>query len=185
MIAAILNLDEGARTALQPIDQVTGGFLDTHDVVDAHLLAFVDAEIDNASIGIALQLFGIAENEIDLVHPGKSRGFRLGGAAGDDDAGIGIIAPGLTDRLTRLTHGLVGDRAGIDQHSLLQTRSFRLALHHLRLIGIEPAAKGYHIDGHEAATSSAGSPGAVLVHSSVSRSISPSNSTSVAPVIST
>ena len=65
------------------------------------------------------ELLLIAQHLVDLGHGGEAGGIDLGGAAGDDDAGLGILAPGLADRLARLARRLGGDGAGVDHDGAL------------------------------------------------------------------
>ena len=57
----------------------------------------------------------IAEDEIDLGHVRECVGLGLRGAAGDDDARVGVFAARAADRLPRLAHGFGGDGAGVDE----------------------------------------------------------------------
>ena len=68
MVAAVLNLDERPRPAFDGVDHVAGRLAHRKDIVDASLLGVVDAEIRQRAIGMRLQLFLIAKDEIDLVH---------------------------------------------------------------------------------------------------------------------
>ena len=45
VVAAVLHLDEGAGAAVEPVDQMAGGLLDRHDVVDADTWRLADAEV--------------------------------------------------------------------------------------------------------------------------------------------
>ena len=114
MIAAILHLHEGAGAALDRVDHMAGGLPHGENVVDARLLEIVDAEIRQGAIVVRPQLFLIAKHEVDLAHFGEARRVGLGGAAGDDDPGIGVVAARLADRLARLPHCFAGDGAGVE-----------------------------------------------------------------------
>jgi hypothetical protein len=45
--------------------------------------------------------------------------FGLGSAAGDDQAGIGVLAAQLADLLAGLTDSLAGDGTGVDDDGVL------------------------------------------------------------------
>ncbi len=113
----------------------------------------VDAEIRQRAIGMRRELFLIAEHEVDLVHGDEIVRLGLRGAAGHDDARIGVFAPRLADRLLCLAHRLAGDGAGVeDDRAILEraeTGALGLAAHHFRLIGIEPATEGDDLDSHQ------------------------------------
>jgi hypothetical protein len=109
VIAAVLDLDIGPGAVLEAGDQVTGGLLDRHDVVDPHAGGGVEQ-------GARRGLLGVAQHQVHLRHGGEGGGVDLGGAAGDDQPGVRPLAAGLADRLTRLAHGLVGHRAGVEHH---------------------------------------------------------------------
>ena len=116
MVAAVLHLHEGPRPAVDPLDQMGGGFAHAHDVVDLHLLVIVDAEIRQRAIVRGLQLFVVADHEVDFGHVGEALRLGLRRAAGDDDAGVRLVAARLADRLPGLPHGFGRDGAGVDDH---------------------------------------------------------------------
>src|SRR5690606_1043309 len=188
MVAAVLHLHEGARPALDGIDHVRGGFPHLHDVVDAHLLEQVDAEIGQRAVGMALQLLFVAEDEIDLLHGGEAGRVGLRRAAGDDDARGRVGAPRLADRLPCLSHRFAGNGAGVDDDrsafERVKAGGMRLAPHHLRLVGIEPAAEGDDVDAVPYASAHA-APSMSRSHAPVSGSSRPENSHSAGPVMMT
>ena len=55
---------------------------------------------------------------VDLGHGGEAGGLDLRGAAGDDDARLGLLARAPADRLAGLALGLGGDGAGVDHHGV-------------------------------------------------------------------
>ena len=113
MVAAVLDLHEGAGAPLDGVDHVAGGLAHREDVVDARLLGVVDAEIRQRAIGVSLQFLLIAKHEIDLVHGNEILRLGLRGAASDDDAGGRVFAAGFPDRLLGLAHRLGRHRAGV------------------------------------------------------------------------
>ena len=117
MVAAVLDLDEGAGTAVHALDQVAGGLPHRHDVVDADRRLAVRAE---AAIGGGRQLLAIAEHEVDLRHRGEAGRVDLRGAARDHDPRRRVLAPRLADRLPGLAHRLAGDGAGVDEDRVAQ-----------------------------------------------------------------
>jgi hypothetical protein len=183
MVAAVLDLQEGTRASVERVDHVAGRLAHAHDVVDPHLFQRVDAEIRQRTIVVRDELFLIAEHEVDLVHGGEGIRIGLRGAAGDDDAGGGMIAPRLADRLAGLTHRLAGDRTGVDDDStageFAEPGLGRRLAHHFRFIGVEPAAEGNDVDCHQAASASS------RLHSPVAGSNVPENSHSAGPVMMT
>ena len=185
MVAAVLHLDEGACPALDGVDHVAGRLAHRKYVVDARLFGVVDAEIGQRAIGMRLQLFLIAENEIDLVHGDETPRLGLRGAAGDDDAGGRVLAAGLADRLPGLAHRFCGDGAGVEDDGAAfqcaEAGAFRLAPHDLGFIGVQPAAESDDVNTlgkgrHQAALSVS------RAHAPVEGSKLPENSHSAAPV---
>src|SRR3546814_15035375 len=61
----------------------------------------------------------VADHMVDRRHGGEGGGIDLGGAAGDDDAGVGTFAAQAADRLPGLLLGLGGHRAGIDDDEIV------------------------------------------------------------------
>ena len=133
MVAAVLHLDEGAGAAGKTLDQMRGGLLDRHDVVDERLRRIGKAEV---GAGLrprrAAELFRVAEHAIGLGH--GREGLRLGlrRAAGDDDLRRRPLAAQRPDRLPRLAHCFRGDGAGVDHHRVAQAGALRLAADHFR-----------------------------------------------------
>ena len=101
MIAAILHLQKGAGLAVETIHHLARGLPHAHDVVDADFLRDAHAEI---GIGLCLELFLIAKHRVHFRHRGKGLRFGLGGAAGDQDAHVWLLALQPADRLARLAH---------------------------------------------------------------------------------
>ena len=104
MVAAILDLHIGAGLRAEALDQMTGGLLHRHDVVDLDPLGIAAAEREE---GRALRLLLIADDVIDLVHGGKARRIDLRGAAGDHDLGLRILAARPPNSLPRLAHAFL------------------------------------------------------------------------------
>jgi hypothetical protein len=143
MVAAVLDLHVGTGAIAEALDQMAGGHLDRHDVVDQDTLGRFAAQ---ALEGPALGLFLIADDVIDLVHGSEAGRIDLRRAARHHDLGLGALAARLPDRLPRLAHGLCRDRAGVDDHRVVEARGVDMLSHHLRLIGVEPAAEGDDLD---------------------------------------
>ena len=89
-----------------------------------------------------LQFQIIAQNNINLLHPGIGVGVDLRAASCHDNFSCGVFAPRFTDGLARLALSLLGHRAGIHNDRIVDPRLLRVILHHRGLIGIQPAAKG-------------------------------------------
>ena len=138
MVAALLDLDEGAGAADEFGDEVGGGFAGLHDVGDGGLGVGRPAR--------GLQLFGVAEDAGDAGERRPAFGGDLGGAAGDDDLRLRAFAMGAADGLAGLALGLAGDGAGVDDDGVGEGGG--VAAHHLALIGVQAAAEGEDIDGH-------------------------------------
>jgi hypothetical protein len=68
--------------------------------------------------GLRLHLLVVADDPVDLGHGGEDLRLGLCGAAGDDDAGVRVLALHAADRLARLARRLGGDRAGVDDDRL-------------------------------------------------------------------
>ena len=80
------------------VDHVRGGLAHAHDVVDAHLLGR-DAEIRQRAVGGAFSFSSLPSTRSTSSMAAKARRLGLRGAAGDDDAGVRVVAPRLADRL--------------------------------------------------------------------------------------
>ena len=142
VVAAVLHLQERSRVTVEAVHELRGGVPDRHDIVDAHALARIE-------IGAGLELFGVAQHGIDLIHPGIGGGLGLRRAAGDNDLPGQICAARLSDRLTRLPHGFSCHRAGVEDDRVLESRLVRARLHGLGFIGVQATAECHHLD-HDA-----------------------------------
>ena len=105
MVAAVLDLDEGAGAPVHALDQMSGGLAHRHDVVDRATRRGI-GECRSRHRPLRVSFSRVAEHEIDLGHGGERAGVDLRGAAGDDDARAGPLAARLADRLAGLAHGL-------------------------------------------------------------------------------
>src|SRR3954467_6328595 len=85
-----------------------------------------------------------------------------------------MLALEPADRLPRLRHGLVGDRAAVDDDGVVETGALRLARNHFGFEGVEAATEGDDFDRHGQAT-----------EANRAGSNRPSYSNSAVPVIST
>ena len=119
MIAAVLHLHIGARAGAEAVDQMARRFRDRHDVVDLHPLSLTHEISGHVGPGCSLHLFGIADHPVNLGHGGKGFRLGLGGAAGHDQRGIGVLPAQAADVLARLAHRLGCHGAGVHDH---QTR---------------------------------------------------------------
>ena len=122
MVAAVLHLDVGARMAAEAVDQGVRRLAHRHDVVDRDARAVGEGQ---AAIGPSVHLLGIADHPIDLGHGSEPIRLDLGGAAGDDQARLRIVALELADGLRGLPHRLGGDGAGVDDHCIRRARLAR------------------------------------------------------------
>src|SRR6266478_2729603 len=180
VVAAILHLHEGARAALEAVDEMRGRLPHRHDVIDRDLFLGGEAEgcsrqnIAMLAPGLRADLLLVTQHQCDLRHVREGFGFRLRRAARDHDGRIGMLALELADGLARLPHRLRRHRAGIDDDGIGEPGRLRLAADHLRLIGIEPAAEGDDVDAHWVA----------LMSNSAGSNL-PSYSYATGPVIST
>ena len=163
MVAAVLHLHERARAALDAVDEVCGGFLHRHDVVDAAFLLGSEPE-RRSSKNIALlgpelrpDLAIIAGYERDLGHVREGVRLGLGRAAGHHDLRIGALALEAADALPRLPHGFRRHRAGVDDDGIFHAGLRGGVADHLQLVGVEPAAECDDVDAHATAANSAGS----------------------------
>ena len=154
MIAAVLHLHENPRQpALKAFEQMRRHLGDRHDVGDRDLLAGGDAETvvecpARVAPGFAAHLLVIADDAIDLGHRCEHFWLGLRRTAGDDDAQARPLALQPSDRLPRLRHRLVGDRAAVDDDGVGKPGVLGLASDHLGFEGVEAAAKGEDFDAH-------------------------------------
>src|SRR3546814_7607973 len=72
---------------------------------------------------------------------GEGGGIDLGGAAGDDDAGVGTFAAQAADRLPGLLLGLGGHRAGIDDDEIVAAEPVQRGADRFAFIAVQPAAE--------------------------------------------
>ncbi|MCY1547498.1 hypothetical protein D9M68_835630 [compost metagenome] len=105
MIAPVLHLHEGPHPPVHALDHMARGFPHAHDVVDLHLVVQRQAK-HHRRVAFGLHLVVVADHQIDLRHVAKAARLGLGGATGDDDAGLRIVAAGLA-------HGPPGLRDGL------------------------------------------------------------------------
>ncbi len=148
MIAAVLYLHESARLAFEPVNQVPGCFCHGHDVIDANTFC-------PECVGVCFKrqpgkafrpgFFVIADHEINFFHFGKACRVDLGRAAGDDDAGVRVVAAGLPDCLPGLANGFVGHRTGVEDDGVAEPCLFRVGFHDFRFIRVKPTAEGNDI----------------------------------------
>src|SRR5262245_19585269 len=180
VIAAVLHLHEGARAALEAVDEMRGRLRHRQHVVDRDFFRGGEAEgwsrqnVAMPAPSLRAHLLLVAQHQCDLGHVREDFGFGLRCAACDHDGRIGMLALELADRLARLPHRLRRHRAGIDDDGIGEPGRLRLAADHLRLIGVEPAAEGDDVDAHWAA----------LMSNSAGSNL-PSYSYATGPVIST
>jgi hypothetical protein len=106
MVAAVLDLDEGASVRGEAGGEMRRGFADLHDVGD-----------DDGGVGLPRlrsQLVGVADDAVDFGHGREAGGVDLCGASGDDDLCLGTVAFRAADRHPRRLNRRVGDRAAVD-----------------------------------------------------------------------
>src|SRR3546814_8166111 len=89
----------------------------------------------------------------DLGHGGEACGIDLRRAAGDDDLGVGVLAPCLADRLARLALGLAGDGAGVHDDGVVESCRLGVDAHDFGFVGVEAAAEGENAGRSEEHTS--------------------------------
>src|SRR3984893_18235368 len=165
VIAAVLHLHEHPRQAfLKSFQQMRRHLAHRHDVGNRDLFAGFDAEsrIERGARiapGLAPHLVVIADDAIDFFHASKHFRLSLRRAAGDDDPRRRPLALQPADRLPRLRHGFVGDRAAVDDDGIGEPGVVSLTRDHFGFKGVEAAAEGDEFDAHGQATdaNSAGS----------------------------
>ena len=148
MIATVLHLQEGAGVALDAVDRMRGVTRHRHDVADR------DAPIIGPRT--CVEFFSITQNAVDLGHVCESIRLGLRGAAGDDEARLGMVAAQASDLLARLAHCLGGHRAAVDDDQIVLARGD--GPHRLTLGGIEPATEVDDLGSAHAATGTSISP---------------------------
>src|SRR6185437_6853284 len=113
VVAAVLHLHEGAHMAFDAVDAVRRHHPRRHDVGDGDF--FVRLPV------AGVELFLVADDAIHFRHGGESRGFRLCGTAGDDDARGRPLTLDVTDALARLAHRFRRHRTGVHHNRVAQT----------------------------------------------------------------
>ncbi len=139
MVAALLYLDKRAGAAGKLGHQVRRGVARLHYVGDRARRLRRPA--------FRVQLFGVAQNATYALQSGPAARVELCCAAGDDDTCIGTRAVGATDGLARLTLGLGGDRAGVDDDRVIQSGG--VAAHDLAFVRVQTATERDDFDGHD------------------------------------
>ena len=104
MVAALLDLQKGAGSALEPVDQMGRGLVEIGRVLPCR------------EVATRLQLSSVVEHSVDLRECSVALRRDLCGAAGDDDLGARMPAASPADRLSRLPLGFGGDGAGVDDN---------------------------------------------------------------------
>ncbi len=143
MIAAVLDLHEGAGVAGETVYHVGSGLAQLGDRIHLDFFFAAQAEIAVARGG---ELFRIAQDEIDLGHAGKHCGIDLGGAAGNDEARTGAARPRTANGLARLAHRLRGHRTSVEDDGIAEAGAGRSGANDFRLVGVEAAAEGHHFE---------------------------------------
>ena len=113
------------------------GLSETLNIVHAHALA----ERFQA-VGARSAFQAVAQNHVNLGHPGEGFRIDLRRAAGDDDPGVRSIPAHAPNGLPRLTHRLPGNRTSIDDHSILETVLARPRQSLITLIRIQSTPEG-------------------------------------------
>src|SRR6185503_17303866 len=101
MVAAVLDLQEGAGVAFDAAYAMQRRGFRRHDVADLDFFESIQR-----SPGRGGQLLLVAEHAIDLGHCTEGPGIGLRGAAGDDDLRAWPLAAEFADRLAGLLHRL-------------------------------------------------------------------------------
>ena len=108
VIAALLDLHEGAGAARELRHQMRRRFPRGHDVADQGARAVQPA--------FGPEFFGVAQYAMHAGQGGPGGGIDLRRATRDHDAGAGVFPRHAADGLAGLALGLGGDGAGVDDH---------------------------------------------------------------------
>jgi hypothetical protein len=130
MIAALLDLQEGAAPALEAVDEVSGGFGQFGRFGRARDIA------ERAQLGL------VVEHRIDLGQSGVTLGCDCRSAAGHDDPRFRAAAAGAPDGLAGLPLSLRRNGTGVDYHRAGEAGAFSRAANDLGFEDIEAAAEG-------------------------------------------
>ena len=119
MVAALLNLHKGTVSSLETGNQIRVTIVIRHDVADNCLFGkFV------MQIFFDFGFFFVAENQVNFRHGGEFGRRNLGGAAGYDNTGVGIVFAQFANRLTALAFGFAGYGTGIDDNQIIDIFKF-------------------------------------------------------------
>ena len=129
MVAALLDQQEGAGPPVEAVQRLLCDVAHGHDIADLH----PRGGAGQPGPGVAPQLLGVADQMVDLGHRCEAARRHLDSAAGHDDAAARALAAQPADGLARLPLGLGGDRAGVDDHRVVEGGGTGVAAHHLRL----------------------------------------------------
>ena len=144
MIAALLDLEEGAGAAFDGLDR---GAPRSRVTVMMSATSIRGRSPAARRVKVSRrELLLIAQHLVDLGHGGEAGGIDLGGAAGDDDARLGMLAPRLADRLARLALASAVTAQVLIDHGVGEPGRGGMAAHDLGLEGVEPAAEGDDLD---------------------------------------
>src|ERR1700687_3536263 len=187
MLAAVLDLDEGARASADAADGRHGHLADIGDRRDVHRRPLLpDERAEQLRQAVFLR---VAEDKVDAGHARERVRVGLGQASGDDDERLRVGARNAPDRLAVGEIGAAGDRARVDDvdlgrfaflhrpvPSLLDERP-----HLLGLDLVEPAAERGETDRPHTSTVSLSWPQAApmsspLLHLTVARMLCSSRS---------
>ena len=144
MVAAILDLDKGARTVGKGADHMRRRFRNPHDIGHPDIgPVAVQPELEIGRIIFV----DIADHSAGFRHRREHRWIDLGRATGDDDIFFRIVLLRPADRLPRLPHSLVGHRTAVDDDQIVAVNiARRQILPQLLALGdIEPASHADHL----------------------------------------
>ncbi len=119
VVAALLDLNKGFVAAFKAGDEIMVVLIIVKNIADVRF--FGQRRIDKL---LDIDFFFIAEDEVDLIHGGKFLRGNLGGAAGDDDFGIGVFFAQFAYGLAALAFGFAGNGASIDDYQVVNMAEF-------------------------------------------------------------
>ena len=139
VVAALLDLDKGTLPSFESGDDIVIVVIIVKNVADVGFFRGCSGQVF-----FYFSFFPVAENEVDLFHFRKFLWCNLGGAAGDNDFGIGIFLAEFTNSLSALAFGFPGYGAGVDDDDIIKL--LELFLQYFRLVAVDAAAEGDDFD---------------------------------------
>ena len=139
VVAAVLHLDVGAR-ALLPKPSMKACAVSRTDMMSLTATRGLSARLKPRKVSACI-FSALPMTRSTSGMSAKRSGSIWAAQPVTMRRALRVLALELADGLRGLAHGLGGDRAGVDDDRIAEPGRCRMAPHHLRLVGVEPAAQ--------------------------------------------